>query len=119
MKGQILRGDLQPGERLPSAEDLEDALGVSRSVVRDAMRTLAGGGLLTIREGHGMLVSDPSNAVFDEALVLFLMRADMTMADVLAAPAAFEKALGPLAARNGTKVEDRSSRSIGYPGASG
>jgi GntR family transcriptional regulator, transcriptional repressor for pyruvate dehydrogenase complex len=101
LEGQILRRDLRPGDRLPSAEDLEERLGVSRSVIRDAMRTLAARGLVTIRQGHGMEVAEPSDAVFGEALVLLLMRSEMTMADVLAARAAIETALGPLAARNG------------------
>lgn len=45
----IIRGDIQPGERVTEV-DVSDIMGVSRSPVREALRTLETDGLL-VREG--------------------------------------------------------------------
>jgi DNA-binding FadR family transcriptional regulator len=39
LQDRILQGELKPGDRLPTEAALGERLGVSRSVVRDAMRT--------------------------------------------------------------------------------
>src|SRR5262249_41773883 len=62
--GEILRGDLRPGERLPTEAKLGEILGVSRSVVRDAVRTLAARGLVTVRQGTGTVVASPTDAAY-------------------------------------------------------
>lgn len=98
----ILRGELPDGQRLPTEADLVESLGVSRSVVRDAIRVLVARGLVDVRQGHGMVVSAPSDAAFADALMALLMRSELTMGDVIEARAALESELGPLAARNGT-----------------
>jgi DNA-binding FadR family transcriptional regulator len=97
----ILRGDLHDGQRLPTETELGDALGVSRSVLRDAVRTLVARGLLDVRQGHGTVVSAPSSETYGDAMVALLMRSGATIGDVLDARSALESALAPLAAENG------------------
>src|ERR1700722_10498688 len=82
---RILEGDLEPGQRLPTELELGEALAVSRSVVRDAMRTLSARGLVQVRQGIGMVVSSPSDAALSDALVVLLMRSELTMGDVIEA----------------------------------
>ena len=55
----ILRGDLKPGERLPSQRELSLKLGVSRPSLREAMTMLETMGLVTIRVGSGAYVAAP------------------------------------------------------------
>lgn len=98
----ILRGDLPRGQRLPTENELGEVLGVSRSVVRDAVRMLAARGLLEVRQGHGTVVAAPSDDAFSNALVGVLMRSGHTMGDVLDARGALEIALAPVMAANGT-----------------
>lgn len=105
LEDQILRGLLAPGDRLPSEAELATMLGVSRTVVRDAVRTLTARGLINVRHGHGMEVAQPSDLVFGEALVLLLARSNLRMRDVFAARAAIEVGLGPLAAVRGTGAD--------------
>ena len=54
----IREGRLLPGERLPSERRLCHELGVSRPVLREALRSLAGQGYLEIRHGSGSFVLD-------------------------------------------------------------
>jgi GntR family transcriptional regulator, transcriptional repressor for pyruvate dehydrogenase complex len=103
----ILRGELRNGQRLPTEPELGDALGVSRSVLRDAVRMLVARGLLDVRQGHGTVVSAPSSAAFGDSMVALLMRSNLTVGDVVAARAALETELAPLAARNGTREDWR------------
>ncbi len=51
--GEIASGRLQPGDKLPNEKELAELLGISRTPVREAMRTLSVSGLIEIRHGHG------------------------------------------------------------------
>src|SRR5437764_14918137 len=52
----IVEGSVQPGERLPSENDMARELGVSRTVVREAVRLLTARGLVEARNGSGIYV---------------------------------------------------------------
>lgn len=54
----ILDGTLAPGARLPTEQQLGAALGVSRTVVREAMAALKGDGLVVARQGAGVFVAE-------------------------------------------------------------
>lgn len=53
MRKAIVRGDLQPGEKLPAEPDLAGQFGVSRSVLREALKVLELSGYLDVRRGYG------------------------------------------------------------------
>lgn len=53
---QIRRGDLAPGERLPSEADLGELYGVGRNTVRHALSELADQGVLKTVQGVGTFV---------------------------------------------------------------
>jgi GntR family transcriptional repressor for pyruvate dehydrogenase complex len=102
LERQILSGELKSGQRLPTEGELGLELGVSRTVVRDAVRTLTNRHLVRVRHGFGMEVAPPSDLAFSHALADLLMRANVTVGDVLEARAALDRQLAPLAARNAT-----------------
>ena len=52
----IRNGSLQPGERLPTAEQMTLQFGVSRTVVREAVAALKAEGLVSSRHGVGVFV---------------------------------------------------------------
>src|ERR1700722_7155411 len=53
---QIMSGKLPPGAKLPSEQEMMRGLGVSRTVVREAVAALRGRGLVITRQGAGAFV---------------------------------------------------------------
>jgi GntR family transcriptional regulator, transcriptional repressor for pyruvate dehydrogenase complex len=98
----VLHQQLQPGDALPSELRLAETLGVSRPVIREALRTLAGRGFLTIANGRNAVVSPVSAS----ALVHFFERATqlnaVTILEVLEVRRGIEKQSVELAAQRRT-----------------
>lgn len=61
----LLRGEIKPGERLPPERDLALQFSVSRTVVRDAVKMLAGRGILEVRHGSGIYVAVDDETVLE------------------------------------------------------
>ncbi|MBN8475021.1 FadR/GntR family transcriptional regulator [Sulfuritalea sp.] len=53
LKRRISRGEIKPGDRLPTEKALGEAFGVSRAVVREAIARLKADGLIETRQGSG------------------------------------------------------------------
>ncbi|HEX2822423.1 MAG TPA: GntR family transcriptional regulator [Streptosporangiaceae bacterium] len=73
IKHAILTGELKPGRPLVET-DLADVLGVSKTPVREALRTLAGAGLVTVSPYKGATVrvvdDEQARHVYDARLLL-------------------------------------------------
>ena len=69
---QVLTGRLAVGTRLPPEREFSEQLGVSRPVVREAVRILTTRGLLETRHGIGTTVRAISRADIVKPLTLFL-----------------------------------------------
>lgn len=54
----VLRGEVAPGEALPSERRLAEVLGVSRPSVREALKRLDHAGLVDVRQGDATTVRD-------------------------------------------------------------
>jgi GntR family transcriptional repressor for pyruvate dehydrogenase complex len=63
---------LQPGERLPSERELGEQFGVSRTVIREAVRALAAKGVIDVRTGSGLRVAAVDSATVSESMSLYL-----------------------------------------------
>lgn len=59
----IIGGKLKPGDKLPPERDLAEQFEVSRTVVRDAIKTLAGRGIVQVRRGAGIFVATAEETV--------------------------------------------------------
>jgi GntR family transcriptional regulator, transcriptional repressor for pyruvate dehydrogenase complex len=55
---RIAQGELKPGDRLPTEQELIEAFGVSRTVVREAISSLRATGLVSTQQGVGAFVRD-------------------------------------------------------------
>ena len=69
IKELILTKGLKPGDPLPTELDLHEILGVSRTSIREAMRTLATLDIVEVRHGHGTFVGRMSLSPMVQALV--------------------------------------------------
>jgi GntR family transcriptional repressor for pyruvate dehydrogenase complex len=67
--GYVEERQLQPGQRLPSDRELAAALGVSRPLVRQALKVLEGLGRVVAHQGAGTFVADHSHRVAAAELV--------------------------------------------------
>ncbi len=69
---QIRRDRLMPGDELPSQAELAERFGVSRPILREAMKSLVGSGVIEVRNGRGARVApisrDPLLGFFQRAL---------------------------------------------------
>lgn len=62
LRGEILRGDVASGDRLPSESALIERFGVSRITVRQAIAELQASGLVQTVNGKGTYVRRPDHA---------------------------------------------------------
>ncbi|GAA0779053.1 FCD domain-containing protein [Roseibium denhamense] len=77
----ILKGLLHSGDRLPSERDLAEQLGVSRPVLRDALKTLEDRNLIEARRGGGTYVCDLIGPIFSDAVVDLISRHSCAISD--------------------------------------
>jgi GntR family transcriptional regulator, transcriptional repressor for pyruvate dehydrogenase complex len=68
----IAAQQVRPGDRLPPEREIGEALGVSRTVVREAIRALTGKGVLSINSGRGVVVTQVNTDNVAEAMRLFI-----------------------------------------------
>lgn len=56
LRAQIVGGQIMPGQKLPTEGQMTETFGVSRTVIREAMASLAADGLVESRQGAGVFV---------------------------------------------------------------
>ncbi len=68
IKGMLLRGELRPGDRVPPEKELSEALGLSRSSLREAVKALELIRVLDVRRGDGTYVTSLEPRLLLEAM---------------------------------------------------
>lgn len=91
LRDQLLTGRLKTGDRLLPERDLASALGVSRPVIREALRALATLGAVEIRRGYGTVVREPDFTALSDYFSLVLAQQAGAVDDVLQARIAIER----------------------------
>jgi len=69
---QVLTGALERGTQLPAERILAEQYGVSRTVIREAIRSLVSKGMMEIRSGSGTYVRGPDAAAATESISMLL-----------------------------------------------
>lgn len=92
LRRQIVRGELQPGDALPSESMLMEQFGISRPTLREAFRVLESEALISVRRGAhgGARVSAPDAEVAARYAGLILEYRGATLGDVYQAAAFIE-----------------------------
>ena len=101
----IVSRGLQPGERLPSERELGDQFGVSRTVIREAVRALVAKGVIDARVGSGLRVAAVDSSAVSEAMRLFLRASTLDYPRVHEVRAMLEVEIAGLAAERATDAD--------------
>ena len=101
----IVSAHWEVGQTLPSEREMAEQFGLSRSVVRDAMRILAAKGLVNIRHGVGAVVTQDGRLAFVELLDLLLRRGNYTHQQLLQARDFLEQSAAAVTALCATVAE--------------
>ena len=91
----ITSGEFEPGEQLPGENELSVRFGVSRSTLREAIRSLSAAGVLTVQRGKGTFVSENFRSGAPDMAELHLKKARVT--DLFEARLIFEPDTAALA----------------------
>lgn len=97
----ILRGELRPGERLPSERDLVRQFSVSRSSVREALRVLQSNGMVRSRPGDpaGAEILPFSPATLQKSMTTLARLAELSLAELIQFRMLLDASANLLAAR--------------------
>lgn len=72
LKALMISKTLKPGDRLPAERALSDQLGVSRSIIREAIKLLEQQGLLSVEVGRGTFVTQVQPEDITDALSVMM-----------------------------------------------
>ena len=101
----LMNGVIQPGDKLIPERELALQLGVSRPVVREALRALSMIGAVEIRERVGTIVRRPDVSTLGEFFAFALAQEKDVVEDVMQARIAIECQSIRLACRRATLVD--------------
>jgi len=102
---RLILKKLQPGDKLPSERELADLLRVSRSSIRDAIRSLELMGMVEPRQGAGTIVREISSDAVVNPLAKALKRKEEAIAELLDFRLMLEPQLAARAATRGSAEE--------------
>jgi GntR family transcriptional repressor for pyruvate dehydrogenase complex len=100
----IASESLRPGDKLPGERDMAERMGVSRTVVREAIRVLGVRGLVQVKTGCGTFVQEPSakNAAASIGRLLKLRQGDTSFEHIHEVRSMIELETAGLAAERAT-----------------
>jgi GntR family transcriptional regulator, transcriptional repressor for pyruvate dehydrogenase complex len=106
----VVSSGLRPGERLPPERELVGRLGVSRTVVREALNLLEARGLISIEHGRGAVVSGGSTRAVRDTLGLLMRVRPKALWELLEIREILEVEISGLAAERAQEDDVREMR---------
>ncbi len=101
---EMVLGHLAPGSSLPSEGDLAAQFAVSRLTVREAVKMLAGRGLLDLARGRRAVVREPDSTVFADFLASIIRNDPKGLFDLIELRLTLETQSAGLAARRASRA---------------
>jgi GntR family transcriptional regulator, transcriptional repressor for pyruvate dehydrogenase complex len=99
LQQSIVDGTLVPGDRLPAEREIADSLGVSRTVVREAIKLLEQRGLLRVLAGSGTYVAHPDASHVANSVSLLMQQHAASFQYLFEVRSALEVAIAGFAAQ--------------------
>jgi len=103
IKNAILEGKIKPGEKIPTENELVEQFQVSRIVIREALKHIEATGLLEIRRGSGMFVTDSGQKAIGDAFNNAILMQHIDLLEITEARLLFEPMVAGLAAEKRTE----------------
>jgi GntR family transcriptional repressor for pyruvate dehydrogenase complex len=97
IKDTILSGAIKSGDRLPPERELVERFQASRISIREALKNLEASGLLTIKPGSGVFVSELNSKLMSESLASILRIKKVSMDELAEARMILEPNIAKLA----------------------
>jgi GntR family transcriptional repressor for pyruvate dehydrogenase complex len=97
IKDTILSGAIKSGDRLPPERELVERFQASRISIREALKNLEASGLLTIKPGSGVFVSEVNSRPMSESLASILRIKKVSMNELSEARMILEPTIARLA----------------------
>lgn len=95
----FLAGEVKPGQRLPPERKLADTLGVGRTVVREALKSLTILGFVEVRQGDGNYLRGTESAFLPQVIEWGLLLGAKRTRDLVEARRVIEVSVAGLAAQ--------------------
>jgi GntR family transcriptional repressor for pyruvate dehydrogenase complex len=108
LRDQLLEGTIRSGDRLVPERDLAAQLGVSRPIVREALRALSMMGAVEIQSRVGTIVRQPDVSVLGDFFAYSLAQQKGAIEDVMQARIAIECQAVRLACQRSTTFDFKS-----------
>jgi GntR family transcriptional repressor for pyruvate dehydrogenase complex len=106
IKAMIRSGELRPGDRLPPEKELSEALGLSRSSLREAVKALEIIRVLDVRRGDGTYVTSLTPDVLLDAMSFVVdLHQDASVLELFEVRRILEPAAAALATRRVTPAD--------------
>ena len=102
---KMIAEKMKPGDMLPPERQLAEQFGVSRSSIRDAIRTLELSGLVEARQGLGTVVREPSADAVVNPLTSILVQKRKLVGELIDVRKMIEPPLSARAALHATPEE--------------
>lgn len=100
IKESVLDGTYKPGDRLPPVRKLVEHFEASPPSVREALKSLEASGLLTMKPGSGVFVSELGSQPMGECLASILRIRRTSIDEITQARVILESSIVRLAAKN-------------------
>lgn len=101
---QQILGELTPGQSLPSEADLAERYSVSRLTIREAVKLLAGRGLLELSRGRRAMVREPDGSAFTDFLTSIVRTDPKGLFDLVEVRLSLEVQSATLAAKRANRA---------------
>lgn len=105
MVTHLIRGDWQPGERIPAERELCQQLGVGRASLREALKALEIMGMIETRVGDGTYAAERSNFLSRPLLWAIISSSESEAQELVDARTLIEVELVGLAAQRATTTD--------------
>ncbi len=105
MIAQIHDGTLHPGDRLPSERTLAEKFGVSRTAIREALRSMEMMGCVESRVGEGTFIRSPSLSNILDPFSMVMARNGKPDADLIEVRLILETEAAAMAAQRRTDAQ--------------